>query len=127
MNKKNIYKCLTALLIITFSHSNGICQEHNAKVSYTSFTVNEASNKVVIDWITDNKVATNYFEIQRSTDGKNFKTVALVFGPDPRQSEGNSYECFDTPSNKKKYFYRLKHVNTDGEAELSEVKMLALK
>lgn len=127
MNKNKIYRCLTVLLIITFSHSDGICQEHNAKISYTSFTVNEANRKVIIDWITDNKVAANYFEIQRSTDGKNFRTIALVLGPDPNQGNSNSYECFDTPSNKKKYFYRLKHVSTDGEAELSEVKMLALK
>lgn len=127
MNKNRIYRCLTALLIITCSHSNGICQAHSAKISYTSFTVNEAKKKVIIDWITDNKMAANYFEIQRSTDGKNFRTIALVLGPDPNQRNSNSYECFDTPTNKKQYFYRLKHVSTDGEAELSEVKMLAVK
>ena len=127
MNKNKIYRCLAALLIITCSHSYGICQEHNTKISYTSFTVNETNKKVIIDWITDNKVAANYFEIQRSTDGKNFKTIALVLGPDPKQGSNNSYECFDTPSNKKKYFYRLKHISTDGDVEMSDVKMLALK
>jgi len=126
MNKK-ICRSLTALLIITFSHLDGISQEHNAKISYTSFTVNEANKKVIIDWITSENVVANYFEIQRSSDGKNFKTIALVLGPDPKQGSNNSYECFDTPSNKKKYFYRLKHISTDGETELSEVKMLALK
>lgn len=127
MNKNKIYRCLTALLIITCSCYSGICQGHNAKISYASFTVNQANKKVTIDWITDNKVAANYFEIQRSTDAKNFRTIALVLGPDPKQGNSNSYECFDTPSNKKKYFYRLKHVSTDGEADLSEAKMLAVK
>ena len=34
----------------------------------------------MIDWATDNKVPTNYFEVERSSDGINFKTIALVFG-----------------------------------------------
>ena len=127
MNKKNIYKCLAALLIIISAHYKGICQEQKAKISYTVFTVNAANKKVIIDWVTDNKVTANYFEIQRSTDGKNFTTVAMVLGPDPKQTNGHSYECFDRPSNKKKYFYRLKHISTDGDVEMSDVKMLALK
>ena len=81
----------------------------------------------MIDWATDNKVPTNYFEIERSSDGINFKTIALVLGPDPKQTNCNCYECFDKPdSNTKKYFYRLKHVSSEGEIELSETKMLAI-
>ncbi|MGH2565055.1 MAG: hypothetical protein ACRDE5_11110, partial [Ginsengibacter sp.] len=68
----------------------------------------------MIDWSTDNKVATNYFEIQRSVDGKNFNTIALVMGPDPKQPNCDCYEGFDKPTTKKQqYFYRLKHVGLD--------------
>ena len=81
----------------------------------------------MIDWATDNKVPINYFEIERSNDGINFKTIALVLGPDPKQANCDCYKCFDKAgSNAKKYFYRLKHVSTDGEIELSEMKMLAI-
>lgn len=134
MNTKILYKCFLAIFILMLVHSDAMCQtqgieakDQQAKVNYTSFTVNEVKQKIMIDWSTDNKVATNYFEIQRSLDGVNFKTIALVLGPDPRQTNCDCYEGFDKPStNKLKYFYRLKHVGIDGEVELSETRMLAL-
>ena len=98
-----------------------------AKINITSFTVNAYQKRILIDWATDNKIPTNYFEIQRSPDGINFKTILLVLGPDPKQTGCDCYECFDKPGTRtKKYFYRLKHVSKDGEIELSETKMLAI-
>lgn len=128
MNRKNLNKCLIASIVLLLASSNGICQKNEALINYKSFTVNAVNKKVMIDWATDNKVPTNYFEIQRSTDGKNFKTVAMVLGPDPEKKDCDCYECFDKPAtSNQKYFYRLRHVGTDGEVELSETKMLALK
>ena len=40
MNKKNIYRYLAVLVIVMSANYNGICQEHKAKINYTSFTVN---------------------------------------------------------------------------------------
>jgi hypothetical protein len=98
-----------------------------AKINFTSFTVDSNQKGIKIDWATDNKIPTNYFEIERSSDGINFTTIALVLGPDPKQTNCDCYECIDKPNSKaKKYFYRLKHVSTDGEIELSETKMLAI-
>lgn len=134
MNTKILYKSFIAILVLMMIHSDVICQtqtktENNqqAKVNYTSFTVNAEKQKIMIDWSTDNKVATNYFEIQRSIDGTNFKTIELVMGPDPKHANCDCYVGFDKLSNiKHKYFYRLKHVGTDGEIELSETRMLAI-
>lgn len=100
---------------------------NQGRINFTSFTLNSNQKGIKIDWATDNKILTNYFEIERSSDGINFKTVAMVLGPDPKQTNCDCYECLDRPkSNAKKYFYRLKHVSTDGEVELSETKMLAI-
>jgi hypothetical protein len=134
MNTKFFYKCFTAILVLLMVHTDVICQTQQgetntqqAKVNYTSFTVNAGKQKIMIDWSTDNKVATNYFEIQRSLDGVNFKTISLVLGPDPKQKNCDCYEGFDKPLiNKQKYFYRLKHVGVDGDVELSETRMLAV-
>jgi hypothetical protein len=127
MNAKKLYKCLPALLIFVFAQTDIMCQTQQAKINYTSFTVNAVKKRVTIDWVTDNKVPANYFEIQRSADGINFKTIALVLGPDPQKINCDCYECFDKPgAGTKKYFYRLKHISTDGEIELSETKMLAI-
>lgn len=128
MNKENLYKSLAALLVCTIASLNGICQGKEAKITYASFTVNQVDKKIAIDWVTNSKASVNYFEIQRSLDGKDFTTIALIMGPDPKKPDGDCYECFDKPLSKKKsYFYRLKHVDVDGEVEISETKMLALK
>ena len=126
MNTKQLCKCLYAFIILIWVHSEGLCQTKQAKINYTSFTVHTVNKRIMIDWSTDNKVATNYFEIQRSFDGKDFKTIAMVLGPDPRQANCDCYEGFDKPSTNKKYFYRVKHVDLDGNVDLSKTEMLAI-
>ena len=128
MNKENLYKSLAALLVCTIVSLNGMCQAKEAKITYASFTVNQVNKKILIDWVTNSKATANYFEIQRSLDGKNFTTIALVMGPDPQKPDGDCYEGFDKPLTKKQNcFYRLRHIGTDGEVEVSETKLLALK
>ena len=127
MNTKKFYKYLPALFAFLLVHANVMSQTKQDKIKYKSFTVNVVQKRIAIDWATDNKVPTNYFEIQRSMDGINFKTIALVLGPDPKEKNCDCYECFDKPATStKKYFYRLKHVDTDGEIQLSETRMLAM-
>ena len=130
MNSKRIFPGITALLIFLLTHAVTLGQTlvtEKLKVNFTGFTINSNQKGIRINWATDDKVPTNYFEIERSNDGINFATLALVLGPDPKQPGCDCYECFDKPgSNTKKYFYRLKHVSINGEIELSETKMLAI-
>ena len=130
MNSTKLFQCVIALLFFLsiYAVTSGQTQvREQVKINFTDFMVNYNQKRIVIDWGTDNKVPTNFFEIERSIDGINFKTIALVLGPDPKQTSCDRYECFDKPGSKtKKYFYRLKHVSTDGEIELSETKMLAI-
>jgi hypothetical protein len=131
MNVKRSYKILSLSIILLLTQKAGIGQTATdttaSKITYTSFTVNSGAKGIMIDWSVADPGKANYFEIQRSTDGKDFRTVAMVLGPDPRQPSGDQYECIDKPATKnKKYFYRLKHVSVDGEAELSQTKALTL-
>lgn len=108
---------------VCFSQKNA-----GAKVSILDFKLEKTHGKVNIHWATNKTDEVNYFEVERSSDGKNFKTVALVLGPDPMVSEGDCYGCFDKlqPGAKQRY-YRLKHVDVNGGVAFSEVKMIALK
>jgi len=127
MNTKQMCKFMYALVLLTTVYAQGLCQNQAARINYTKFTVNAVAKKVVIDWATDNKIPTNYFEIQRSVDGVNFRTVAMVLGPDPTQMNCNCFECFDKlAKSSQKYFYRLRHVGTDGEVDVSETRLLAI-
>ncbi|MEO8819885.1 MAG: hypothetical protein ABI267_10710 [Ginsengibacter sp.] len=98
------------------------------KINITSFQLMKDQNKVMIKWSTDSASTTNYFIVEKSDDGKNFKTVAYVFGSDPTQKDCECFDCFDKITRKNiTSYYRLKHVNTNGIIQFSEVKMLALK
>jgi hypothetical protein len=98
------------------------------KINITDFRVVKDENKVDINWSTDKTVSTNYFEVEKSNDGKNFKTVAYVLGADPTKTDCDCYGCFDKiNTNAKESYYRLKHVDANGSVEFSEVKMIAFK
>ena len=122
---KNLLPLLLIFTLIFTSTSGLIAQ--NRTINVTDFTVSAKEQKVIIDWKTDGATATNYFAIQKSTDGINYKTVALVLGPDPKQKNGDCYGCSDKYESKtaKHFYYRLVHVDTDGNEQISEAKLLA--
>ena len=128
----NTKKLTQLIAIIIFSSSISVPswaqeQKKGSKLNFTGFTVNTDQKRVSIDWSVENGVPTNYFEIQKSIDGVNFKTVALVLGPDPKEPTGNCYGCFDKYIRKsaKHCYYRLKHIDTKGAEQVSETKLLA--
>lgn len=86
-----------------------------------SFTATPYSNAVLLKWIDDQELGTKGFEIERSTDGKNFTPIGL------QQSKGNSstaniYAYTDNSLPKvAKVFYRLKIIDQDGNSNYSHV------
>lgn len=121
MNKNLLPILLLSTILLG---SSGLIAQNRVKV--TDFTVSTREQKVIIDWKTDGTSIANYFAIQKSTDGVNFKTVALVLGPDPKQKSGNCYGCFDKYVAKAKpSYYRLVHIDTDGNEQITEAKLLA--
>jgi len=113
-------------MVFTIGAFSGNAQQK--KINITDFHVVKNQNNVHINWSTDKTVSTNYFEVEKSNDGKNFKTVAYVLGADPTKTDCDCYGCFDKiNTNAKESYYRLKHVDTNGSVEFSEVKMIAFK
>ena len=119
---------LTVLFFLFLASGTRAQNVAAAKINITNFQVAIQQNKVAIQWATDKASPTNYFEVERSNDGKNFKTVAYVLGADPTKTGCECFGCFDKITGKaKQSYYRLKHVNTNGNVQFSEVRMLALK
>lgn len=121
---------------VQYQVTTGICPS-SSQVSFTSslpvpikleaFNVSKTKNGVVLDWITSKEANSRGFEIERSTDAKEWNLLTFV----PSQSEnGNSigrlhYSYTDeNPVNGKNY-YRLKQVDYDGIFEYSATKMVA--
>ena len=115
------------MLFFVFAHTVKAQTNTIAKIRMENFQVIEAQNKIDIHWSTNSK-ATNYFEVQKSVDGKNFKTIAYVLGPDPAKPGCECFGCFDKKDSKTQIsYYRLKHLDFDGNVQFSEIKMFALK
>lgn len=128
MRKHILFNMAFVVLFITVSFFCNAQTRNQRKIEITHFHVEKNQNKVQINWSTDNKVATNYFEVEKSNDGKKFKTIAYVLGADPTKRDCECYAYSDrVATSSKEAFYRLKHVNTNGQVEFSEVKTLALK
>ena len=115
---------LRTLLISSIVLGSTTLVAQTSKVKVTDFTVTAKEQKVIIDWKTDGTSATNYFAIQKSTDGINFKTVALVMGPDPKKANCDCYGCSDKYVKNAKY-YRVVHVDNAGNEQITDAKVLA--
>ena len=127
MKKKIIFRQLLVMILAVLGITG---KSQNAQVHHINvidFNVAKVENEVEISWATGMAEATNYFQVEKSTDGEEFKTVAIVMGPDPTKTACDCYWYLDNISTKTKtVYYRLKHIDTNGGAELSRIKMIML-
>lgn len=130
MNTKDILvsSVITSLMLFAYIDSQAQRVSNNAdKINYAHFTVSCTDNKkVVVDWDVDVTSEVNYFELEKSADGINFKTIAMILGPDPTKNLPVYYSCFDKKSkSSKRVYYRVKHISASGKEEVSDIKFLA--
>ena len=101
-------------------------QKNDEKLVFTSFEVEKIEGRIDVKWTMNEAETGGYFEVERSFDGRNFKTVMYVLGQDPSLKDGVKYSGFDKFSTKKKLYYRLKQVNECGEITFSDIKSPAI-
>lgn len=82
------------------------------------FTYSKNDKKITLNWIADKNQEMNLFEIEKSSNGKDFKTAALVFGTEKTGDE--NYKFFEKAVAKKIY-YRIKMVGKNNSVKYSEV------
>ena len=109
------------ILLILAGRAN--CQTNELSIiKLKNFTAYEKGDRLSVKWATEGPVATNYFEVQRSEDGKMFRTIALVLGPDPQQ-QGNNYQYMEKVKEgvSKNALYRLCHVDENGMRQTTQI------
>lgn len=93
-------------------------------VIYTSLTASANDKTIVINWKTASEVGSDFFEVERSVDMQNFKTVALVLDGFAAEGTGKTYgfkEAAGLVKNGKAVYYRLKQIDKDGTVNYSPV------
>ena len=75
-------------------------------------------DKVYLKWEVDENQTADQFTIEKSLDGRNFRTAALAFGSD--EQGVYEYKFYEKVGNQKTR-YRIKLINKDRRTEYSEV------
>ncbi|PZF73681.1 T9SS type A sorting domain-containing protein [Taibaiella soli] len=91
-------------------------------VNLTNFGATKSGTTAIVNWTTVNEKDNDYFELQRSTDGAHFSTVATVKGNGTTTVQ-HSYEYRDALNEVKSntVYYRLYSVAFDGSKTTSKV------
>ena len=88
-------------------------------VSLINFTAKKNNSSIDINWITDNESGMSAYEVQRSSDGRNFSNIQSV-----QSSNSVSRMNYSTSDNKPLNgisYYRLKMIEVDGSATYSKI------
>ena len=115
---------ITAFLItgMAFNCKAQASVQTKTTLNIINFQVYAKDSKLIVDWSTDGAKATNYWEVQRSAEGSQFSTIAIVLGPDPGQTN-DQYQYVEKLKDTKNAnaYYRLRHVNADGTEQISKI------
>lgn len=124
------YKCTLSILMVIFvqaSFAQGIRQGGGENFSCSQIEAGVGANNLPnLFWASQNETSNDYFEVQRAEDGKNFKTIAMVFGPE--DGGGKVYGFEDATRLKtRRAFYRLKLMDESGTVGFSDVVTIEVK
>ena len=92
----------------------------------SDFSVAKSEHTVVLNWETASEINSDYFEVQRSTDGYHYQTITMVAAANNSSSTLN-YSTVDQDPTNGLNFYRLKQVDLDGSYTYSDVRTITLE
>ena len=95
-------------------------------VNLLSFQGNiNKNNKVTLQWRVENNETTDQFEVQRSNDGIEFKTIGVVFASEKNGIE--DYMFYETSNSPDKVIYRLKMIGKAKDVSYSKILVFQTK
>ena len=97
------------------------------KLSYFSART-ENNTRVILNWVTEMELNNDYYTIERSEDGRNFKAIAMVMGALTTTMQ-QSYEYKDNLAGvdkSKTIYYRIKQTDIDGSSSYTPVRSVKL-
>ena len=140
-------KIILTAIIICLVHNTGFCKINsirilpakdsllhnkiNFKEKITSFEAIVNGSTVTCTWLIAPEIRNNYFELERSFDGKNFKVIALAFGVEDSSNTNIEFKFKDNNEALKLndiVYYRLRHIGNDSIVENCKlIKILLLQ
>lgn len=121
-----IFSVITASAVapLTGEKASIVVPEPTGHVVYQSIIVTKTDKSVMLDWNTASEFMNSYFEVERSTNAVDFKTVALVLDGFSTEGTGKKYAFKEDASvikTGKAVYYRLKQFDDYGNVSYSMV------
>lgn len=88
-------------------------------LTWLGFTAVNCSDNICLRWETENEQNTSHFEIERSSDGKNFEQIGTRASANTPGR--HSYDATDYSAENGINFYRIKQVDSDGKFTYSSI------
>jgi len=111
-NKATLFIVITLLTTSVLFGNDPVCVQPDNNVSVTGTTIGNH-----IEWKASDNVEVAFYIIQRSYDGANFHTVAMI----NKNSSNQDYTFLDQKSNPTTTYYRILNVNSQGEGHYSKI------
>jgi hypothetical protein len=92
-------------------------------VTFQSFYVSRQSSNVELTWVTSQELNNSHFEVERSTDGRNYKAIAVVLGA-VNSNLINKYSYTDKNMTAAAVYYRIRQVDINGQAHYSAIRFI---
>jgi len=97
-------KKISTLLLIIFSLATQTLKAQLDLAFISNFSANSTNSSNRLTWVIENNRAVNSFEVERSTDGKDFRVIAVFIGTE-------NYTYADTATGADTIMYRLRILN----------------
>jgi hypothetical protein len=97
-------------------------------VTFLNFYALKSGEDARLTWQVENDLNNKHFEVLRSLDGRNFKSIQTIQALDNGRS-GNSYETTDfsiTKLGSREVFYQIRQFDKDGQNTVSPVRKLSV-
>ncbi len=94
-------------------------------VNFTSFSFKRSGNEVVLNWSTSEEKNNSHFEIEKSTDGRNWKLIGIIIG-NGTTTNSNQYGYTDKKELSAVMYYRILQVDLNGQKTYSSVKLVRI-
>ena len=113
-------KIITLMFALFFSTGSTFSQGPGEIISFNAEKIN---NAVMLTWSPSIVPETNHFEIQKSDDGVNWKTIALMF-PYEDGSVAHDYKYSDKIGSDGNVHYRIRQIDINKKESFSQIKMI---
>ncbi len=107
---------------------NNFSMSATLPVTLISFQANLRDKNASLNWITTNHYNFSHYVVEKSTDGRNFQEVAVLFADASNSNATTAYKYKDNLQScvSKVVFYRLKMVDVNEKYAYSETRLVRL-